>query len=111
MSTDGTFMFMISTAWEMVWHFGIGIGILICGGLWAWFMPVGKKLGLLVAILAGWGLISYAIGVADDKRKWKAEEARIVVKEDIARNKAVATVRKSRATPGVRHDGFDRDKN
>src|SRR5271168_9611 len=106
--TDGSFMFALSAAWEMVWHFGIGIGILVCGFLWAWFMPVGKKLGLLIAIIAGWGLISYAIGVADDKRKWKAAEAQVVSKEDVARDKAVVTVRKSRATRSVRHDEFDR---
>ena len=102
-------MFALSAAWEMIWHFGFGIGILICGGLWAWFMPVGKKLGLLVAILAGWGLISYAIGVADERRHWTAKEASLVVKEDTARAKAVATVTKRRASPSVRHDKFDRD--
>ena len=97
--------------WEMIGHIGIGVAIMIAGGLWAWFMPIGKRLGLLVAIIAGWGLISYSIGVADERRHWNAAEQHTAVQEDTARDKAIATVTKRRASPGVRHDKFDRDAN
>ena len=101
--------YFLSYIWEMIWHLGFGFGLMICGGLWAWFMPVGKKIGLLVAILAGWGIISYAIGVADERRHWKAAEQRTLVSEDAARAKAELSVEHP-SSWGVRHDRFDRDK-
>ena len=95
--------------WEMIGHIGIGVAIMIAGGLWAWFMPIGKRLGLLVAIIAGWGLISYSIGVADERRHWTAAEQHTVIVEDNARDKAIATVDKQHASPTMRHDRYNRD--
>ena len=92
----------------MIWHLGIGVGIMICGGLWAWFMPVGKRLGLLVAIIAGWGIISYAIGVADERRHTKAAEQLTLHVEDNAHNAAVKSVEHPHAW-SLRHDKYDRD--
>lgn len=67
------FFAVAATIWPLVQHFGIG-GIGMVAGFLFWrFSPVGKKVGLITAVVAGVVTGGYAIGVNDGSTQVRAQ--------------------------------------
>jgi hypothetical protein len=90
--------------WDLVWHWGLMVGISLCGFAIMWFTPF-KKLGLVIGYSAGLALLAYSLGVIDERHHWQAAEQRTLSVEQRARTDAVNTVDKP---DGVRNDKYDR---
>lgn len=59
--------------WPIVEHFGIG-GIGVAAGVAFWFFsPIGKKIGLIVAVVAGVVTGAYGLGVSDGEHRVQAQ--------------------------------------
>ena len=91
--------------WSMVWHWGIGIGlvILLCGA--AWFSPVFKKDFVYCAILVAVCLAYGTLLVQDEKKHEQAQQQLLI--------KKVHTVVQHTKTPQARaeKDRYDNKKN
>jgi hypothetical protein len=101
--------YFFAAIWGMVWHFGIGVGIIILALLWIRFMPIQRGLALLIACSTTAALFAYALGVHDEKVHWTVAQQHTQQVEDKARTDAVKSV----TAPGVRnnrHDRNNRDK-
>jgi hypothetical protein len=102
--------FFLTGLWDLIWHFGILIGLMILSVLVMWFTPF-KKLGFLGLILIGGVLIGYTVGVIDERHLWVASQARLSYLEDKARDNAVKSIAAAPDKPGVRNnDKYNRDK-
>jgi hypothetical protein len=73
----------IAGLWPLLWHFGIGVGLIILLLAGAWFSPVGKKDFVYAAIVVAVALMFEAEGVKLEKNRQVAEQA--VITNDIAK--------------------------
>ena len=82
--------------WSMVWHWGIGIGlvILLCGA--AFLSPVFKKDFLYAAGIVVVALFFEGVGIHDERARVAAQEKLI--------NEKVTTVVQGTTTPSSRAD-------
>jgi|ERR1700688_351034 len=94
--------------WEVIWHAGVWTMPIIIGGLIMWFVPAFRKIGFILILIGAAGFVGFITGVADEKREWKAAEAKTLAAEAKARDDAVLTIDKY-PLPGVRYDRYDRD--
>ena len=53
--------------WTMVWHWGLGIGLIILFLAGAYFSPIGKKDFLYLALAVVIALVFEAVGIHDEK--------------------------------------------
>ena len=60
--------------WAQVWHWGLGIGVIICLLAAAWFSPVGKKTLTVAAIVVFAFMVGMGVGTVDEKRRHTAQE-------------------------------------
>lgn len=91
--------------WSMVWHWGIGIGLIILLCAAAYFSPVFKKDFLYAALLVIVALFFEAVGIHD-------ERARVAAQEKLIGQKVTSVV-KDTTTPVSRgeRDPYDSLKN
>jgi hypothetical protein len=91
--------------WSMVWHWGIGIGLIILLCAAAWFSPVFKKDFLYAALIVFVALFFEAVGIKDERARVTAQEVII--------NQKVDDVVKSTETPASRteRDPYDSMRN
>jgi hypothetical protein len=96
---------LLAGAWSMVWHWGVGVGLIIVFCAAAWFSPVFKKDFLYAALLVFVALFFESVGIRD-------ERARVVAQEQVINNK-VDDVVKGTQTPASRAapDPYDSIKN
>jgi hypothetical protein len=103
------FTYVFSGLWPLVWHFGLGFGVMGLALAWWWFVPIGKKSALWVAFTAGVITVSYTAGVKNGEYRvqaeWDAAVSREVESGAAAR---AAAERNVSPTPGVRGKKLDR---
>jgi hypothetical protein len=94
-------MFLVSAAahavWTDVWSWGIGIGLIICFSLAAWFSPVFKKDFVYAALIVGVLLAAYGYGTHVEAAICSAKEAAVTAKVDkiVAATKTPAARKKA----------------
>jgi hypothetical protein len=74
---------VLSAGWTEVWHWGLGIGLVVVCFAAAWLSPVFKKdffyAGVIIIVL----LIVYGAGGKDATALCKAQEATVTKKVDV----------------------------
>jgi hypothetical protein len=90
--------------WQMIWHWGVGVGLIIICLLCMWFLPVWKKDFLYAAIVVATALLFEAVGIHD-------ERAHVIAQQHDLQNR-VDKIIQSTKTPAARkaHDRFDSPK-
>jgi len=64
--------------WGMVWHWGLGIGLIILCAFGAWFSPLYKKDFIYAGIIVIVALCCEAIGIHDEKAHIAAQQQALV---------------------------------
>lgn len=104
-----------SSLWALIWHYGIMVGIIICAVLWVMFVPIGKRIALMVAICTIVGMVFAVVytklGADYVQAKWDATNRAEIAAAAKARSQAEASVPPVSGPHAVRlqHDHFDRD--
>jgi hypothetical protein len=90
--------------WDMIWKEGLGIGLIICFLLAAWFSPVFKKDFFYAAVITGVLLVVFNFGI-------KSESKHTVAQEKVVNTTVDNAVKRSK-TPAVRRakDPWDNPK-
>ena len=88
--------------WTMVWHWGIGIGLIVLFLAAAYFSPIGKKDLVYCAVIVVVFLVAEAVGIHDEKVHRDAQDKVITT----AVSKAVAKTQTEKAK--ARKDRWDR---
>jgi hypothetical protein len=60
--------------WAEVWHWGLGIGVVILLLAAAYFSPVGKKYLVIAAVVVVLLLLAYARGIHDQSNRCVAQQ-------------------------------------
>lgn len=68
--------------WSMVWHWGVGIGLVVLLLAAAYFSPILKKFFLAMALGVVLVLVGETIGIHDEKAHRDAEG--VVIDKDVA---------------------------
>lgn len=63
--------------WSLVWHFGIGIGVIILLCAAAYFSPLGKKWFIIAAVVVAAFVAGEGFGVNLEKRHTDAQAATV----------------------------------
>lgn len=92
---------------RLVLHYGIAAIIILGCFAWAYFVPVGKKLALYIALATGVALAAFTLGVKDENNRWAAQELNISKIAEKAHTDAVKRV--THPSRWVRHDQYNRD--
>jgi hypothetical protein len=58
--------YFFAGVWSLVWHWGLGIGLVILCLFMAWFSPLWKKDFLWAAVVVVMALVFEAVGVHDE---------------------------------------------
>jgi ABC-type siderophore export system fused ATPase/permease subunit len=87
--------------WTMVWHWGIGVGLVICLCALAYLLPVYQKDFLYAALLIVVALFFMAVGIRDERTRVAAQQQTLI--------KEVDTVVQGTKTPRARaqRDPYD----
>jgi len=90
--------------WTMVWHWGVGIGLVICLCALAYLLPAYQKDFLYAALLVVVALFFMAVGIRDERTRVAAQQ-RVLVQE-------VDSVVKGTKTPAARaeRDPYDQGR-
>ena len=106
----------LGSLWALIWHFGIIAGVLILALLAAWFIPVGKKASLIVALCAAIILVTAGIytklGADYVQAKWNAAEKAdysAALKARAKADKAIPGTSDPAFSRRMRHDRYNRD--
>ena len=86
---------LLSGSWDLIWHQGLGIGLIICFLAASYFSPVFKKDFFYAAVIVGIFLLAEDIGIHDANKITAA-------KEQIVNKELVKAVQKSK-TPKAQH--------
>ncbi len=91
--------------WSLIWHQGLGIGIIICLLLAAYFSPLWKRDFFWAAIVVGAFLLAEDLGIHD--------EAKHVAAQEQVLDKKINTVVKKAKSPKVQasHDPWNSPNN
>src|SRR5579863_2730450 len=76
--------------WDLIWHQGLGIGLIICFVLAAYFSPVFKKDLLYCAFIVGAFLLAEDIGTHDEAKH-------VAAQEQVVDKKVTAVVKKAKS--------------
>lgn len=64
---------MFEGLWQILFHYWLGIGLVVAAGLAWYFLPIGKNIAALAAVVGTVLLISYSIGISDGERRVHAQ--------------------------------------
>ncbi len=97
--------YFFAGVWSLVWHWGLGVGLVILCLFMAWFSPLWKKDFLWAAVVVVMALVFEAVGVHDYAAICKA-------RTEVVHEK-VHTVVQHTKTPKAKQakDPFDNPKN
>lgn len=88
---------LLGYAWSalvpIIFHWGVGIGIVICAVAVAWFTPF-KKTGAAVAICTGAFLVGMTVGTVDERHRWEAKVQAAIEQAEKARADAIKAIPK-----------------
>lgn len=65
---------LFAGVWTMVWHWGVGIGLVICLCALAYLLPAYQKDFLYAALLVVVALFFMAIGIRDERTRVAAQQ-------------------------------------
>jgi len=65
----------VAGLWVLVWHWGFGIGVIVCLIAAAWFLPVWRKEFSYSAVVVAAVLVGYTVGIHDEKTHRDAQAA------------------------------------
>lgn len=68
--------------WSMVWHWGVGIGLIICLCALAYLLPVYQKDFLYAALLVVVALVFMSIGIRDERTRVAAQQRVLINQVD-----------------------------
>ena len=63
---------LFDTTWALVWHYGVGVGLLILCLAGAFFSPIGKSSFLIAAGAIAGALAIYSYGISGEKQNCDA---------------------------------------
>jgi hypothetical protein len=63
---------LFDTTWALVWHYGVGVGLLILCVAGAFFSPIGKSSFLIAAGAIAGALAIYSYGISGEKQNCDA---------------------------------------
>lgn len=92
-------------SWDLIWHQGLGIGLIICFLLASYFSPVFKKDFLWCAAVVGAFLLAEDLGIHDEAKH-------VVAQEQVLDKKVISVVKKAKS-PKVQasHDPWNSPNN
>lgn len=101
---DQTIQLFFAGMWDMVWHYGLGIGLIILCVAGAFFSPLFKKDFLYAAVVIAVAMAFETMGVREEKVHCDAQQAVI--------EKTVTKVVAKTATPKAKtqKDKWDNSK-
>ena len=59
---------IIAAVWGEVWHWGLGVGLIILSLAAAYFSPIGKQFFLAFAAAVFLLLVAYGVGITNDAK-------------------------------------------
>lgn len=97
--------------WPLIWHLS-GAGLIIAAALaWAWFMPIGKKIALWIALAVGMTTCAYVVGTKDGGNRVQAQWDQTIANDRDAADKAARDADNICSTPDcLRDDKYNRDR-
>jgi len=78
---------LFASTWNLVWHFGVGVGLLILCVAGAFFSPIGKSSFLIAAGAIAAALAIYSYGISGEKQHCDARVKYIYLKAHPKLNK------------------------
>lgn len=100
-----TLKLLFAGLWPLVWHWGVGAGLIILCGVGAYFSPLYKKDFIYAAIIVAIALFFEAVGIHDEQGRVAAQQATL--------NNAVNSIVEGTETPAAKgkRDKYDSPNN
>src|ERR1039458_3882179 len=92
---------LFAGAWSLLWHWGLGVALILLCLLFAYFSPLYKVYGLYAAGVVALCLLFYGIGIADESHRCDAKNIIATRHINAVVDKAVAHTKTKKARRAV----------